>query len=101
MGTTIGAGAVEGGGGGTGVPKKKKKNKKKKKIKRFRAKINHQVLLVQNVFFWTIMLITPEINIIDYQFSNLTSWSPFFIEKDKTNKIKHISHFGLCLFADV
>ena len=47
------------------------------------------------------MLITPEINIIDYQFSNLTSWSPFFIEKDKTNKIKHISHFGLCLFADV
>ena len=38
-------------------------------------------------------------NIIDYQFS-LTSWSLFFIEKDKRNNIKHISYVGLCLITD-
>ena len=36
-----------------------------------RAKIN-QILFVQNTFFCMIILITPEINIIDYQF-RLTS----------------------------
>ena len=39
-------------------------------------------------------------NIIDYQF-NLTSWSLFLIEKDKMNKINHISHDGLCLLTSV
>ena len=47
-----------------------------------------------------IILITPKMNIIDNQF-NLTLWSQFFIEKDTGNKIKHISHVGLCLFTDV
>ena len=40
-----------------------------------------------------VILITPGMNIIDYQF-NLTSWSLFFIEKNKRNNIKHISHVG-------
>ena len=42
-----------------------------------------------------IILITPEMTMIDYQF-NLTSWSYFFVEKDKRNKINPISHVGLC-----
>ena len=54
---------------------------------------------MNNVFFWVIILITLEINIVGSQF-HLTSWSLFIIVKDKRNKIKHISHVGLCLFTD-
>ena len=46
-----------------------------------------------------IILIIPEMNMIDYPF-HLTSWSLFFIEKNKRNKINHISHVGLSLFKD-
>ena len=46
-----------------------------------------------------IIFITPEVNILDYQF-HLTSWSLFFIEKDQRNKIKYISHVELRLFTD-
>ena len=52
-----------------------------------------------------IRLITPEMNIISGVISlimgNLTSWSLFYIEKDKKKKIKHISYVGLYLFTDV
>ena len=41
-----------------------------------------QFLFAHNIFFWIIILITAEMNIIDYQF-NLTSWSLFFIEKTR------------------
>ena len=41
-----------------------------------------RILLVDNVFFCMIMLITQRMNIIDYQF-NLTSRSLFLIEKEK------------------
>ena len=47
-----------------------------------------------------IILIIPEMNIIDYHF-NLTSWSLFFNEKDNRNKIEHIPHVGLSLFTEV
>ena len=47
-----------------------------------------------------IILIIPEMNIIDYHF-NLTSWSLFFNEKDNRNKIEHIPHVGVSLFTDV
>ena len=73
----------------------------KKKMNVFGQKIDGiRILLVHKVFFWMIILATLEMNIIDYLF-NLTSWSLFFIEKDKRNKIKHISHVGLSLFTDV
>ena len=39
-------------------------------------------LLVHSVFFWMIILITPEMNIIEYQF-NSTSWSLFSLKKTK------------------
>ena len=58
-----------------------------------------RISFVHDQFFWKIILITPEKNIIDYQF-NLISWSLLFIEKDKRNKIKHISQAGICLFTD-
>ena len=56
-------------------------------------------LFVHNVL-WMIILIIPEMNIIDYHF-NLTSWSLFFNEKDNRNKIEHIPHVGVSLFTDV
>ena len=37
---------------------------------------------------------------LNYQF-NLTSWSLFSIERDKRNKLKHISQVQLCLFTKV
>ena len=69
----------------------KKMNVFGQKLTQFGQKYITRILFAHNVFFWTITLITPEINIIDYQF-HLTSWSLFFIEKDKRNKIK-----GICV----
>ena len=86
------------------LPHKKKKIKKIKKINVFGQKIEAilakkitRILFIPNVFFW---MITPEMNIIYYQF-NLTSWLFFFIENDENNQIKHVSHAGLCLFTNV
>ena len=45
-------------------------------------------IYIYNVFFWMIILVTPEMSITDYHF-NLTSWSLFLTEKDKKNKINH------------
>ena len=42
------------------------------KIDAIRAKINHTILFAHNIFFWKIILVTPKMNIIDYQF-DLTS----------------------------
>ena len=62
---------------------------------------SHEFCLCITYSFGSLYLLPqePGMNIIDYQF-NLTSWSLFFIEKDKKNNIRHISHVVLCLFTD-
>ena len=46
-----------------------------------------------------IILVTPEMSIIDYQF-NSTSWSLFFIEKDKRNTAHcYLQTFDFLLYS--
>ena len=52
----------------------------KKKLNVLGQKYTTRILFVYKVFFWIIILITPEMNIIDYQF-NLTSLLLFFNRK--------------------
>ena len=52
----------------------------KKKLNVLGQKYTTRILFVNKVFFWIIILITPEMNIIDYQF-NLTSLLLFFNRK--------------------
>ena len=99
-----------GGGGGGAVPplKNKKINVFGQKQNSVPAKINYECyfcIKYSSGWFPMIRLITPEMNIISGVISqimgNLTSWSLFYIEKDKKKKIKHISYVGLYLFTDV
>ena len=51
--------------GGSRRHKKILKNVFGQKIDAIRAKINHANIFVHDVFFWMIILIIPEMNIID------------------------------------
>ena len=64
------------------------------KINIFLAKINR---IMDDNILSMIILIIPEMNIIDYHF-NLTSWSLFFIKKDNRNNDTDVSLLVLKVF---
>ena len=90
----------------TSIEKKKKKLGRNISYPQKQSPISRElrttILYIKFIFFiWMIMLITSEMNIILTVNLIYHHGRCFFIEKDKRNKIKHISHVGLCLFTDV